>query len=241
MVGWQSSQPIVIAEKDDIGILGISTSVTTKQDQDKINDVFMNNYKHWKAIIIDMRGNGGGDSGTTDTIAQTIYGNPTPYCKTTWWRNTPEAKHVLISRINKQYKDKTDRQREHDFVNKIYAKAHQSKMIDRTGPVYPFNSKKGFNKSIYILIDRHTASSGEGILTQLHEHPLMTSIGEHSSGCGQYGNMGTVYLPNGTMLRLGTDYRTYDEGKIEGVGHRPDILCPGQDAMPVCLSDPHLS
>ena len=235
MVTPKCCQPIIIVEKDGIGILGISSSVTTKQHQDEINNVFMKHYQHWKAIIIDMRGNGGGDSGTTDTIVKTIYGNPTPYAKTIQWRNTPEAKYVLISRIAKQYKDEVDYKREHDRVNKIYTEAHQNKMIDRTPPTYAFNPKKGFNKPIYILIDRHTMSSGEGILTQLRGHPFMTSIGEYSGGCGQYGNMGIVSLPNDIMLRLGTDYRTYDDGKIEGVGHKPDVLCSEKDAMLVCL------
>ena len=236
MVGHKSSLPIIVAEKDGIGIFGISTSVTTKQDQDEINEIYIKNSQHWKAVIIDMRGNSGGDSRTTDTIAKTIYGNPVPYCKTMQWRNTPEAKYVLISRKNKQYKDLTDRQREHDIVDKIYATAHQRKMIDMSPSIYPFNPQKGFNKPVYILIDRHTASSGEGILTQLRGHPLMTSIGEYSAGCGQYGNMGSISLPNGSTLRLGTDYRTYDEGDIEGIGRKPDVLCSGKDAMLVCLN-----
>ena len=101
------------------------------------------------------------------------------------------------------------------------------------GPALPF---KGEKKGLYILVDREVASSAEAIVPMLAHYPDVQFIGENTCGCGQYGALRPIRLPNGGSVNIGSVYRSYEDGMVECVGHKPDIDCHGRDAFQVAIS-----
>ena len=69
----------------------------------------------------------------------------------------------------------------------------------------------------------------------LKHYKKSTIIGENTNGCCQYGGIKPVRLPCGGIMKIGTLFRTYEDGMIECVGHKPDIDCTGRDALQVAF------
>ena len=166
-----------------------------------IIDTFQKYQKDWKNVIIDVRQNGGGDGFPIREIAETLYGNRVPYCLKAQKRNTPESEMRLLFPESKE-----------DYI----------------GPALPF---KGNKKGLYVLVDREVASSAEAIVPMLKHYPDVKFIGENTCGCCQYGALVPISLPNGGRVNVGSVYRSYEDGMVECVGHKPDINCTGRDAF----------
>ena len=210
----EQQKPILVAERmvagQKAGIIAFPSSMVhwggKTQMQEiaairKILDAFQNHQKDWKNVIIDVRGNGGGDGFPIREVAETLYGNKVPYCLKADKRKTTESEMRLLFP-----------EKEEDYI----------------GPALPF---KGEKKGLYVLVDREVASSAEAIVPMLKHYPEIKFIGENTCGCCQYGGLIPVRLPNGGRVNIGTVYRSYEDGMVECVGHKPDINCTGRDAF----------
>ena len=171
----------------------------------RILDAFQSHQTEWDNVIIDVRNNHGGDGFPVREVSETLYGNQVPYCLETQKRTTPESEMRLFS-FGK----------EEDYI----------------GPALPF---KGEKKGVYVLVDREVASSAEAIVPMLRHYPDVQFIGENTCGCCQYGALRPVHLPNGGHVNIGTVSRSYEDGMVECVGHKPDIDCTGRDAFQVAI------
>ena len=173
----------------------------------RVLDAFQQHQKDWKNVIIDVRQNHGGDGFPIREVAETLYGNRVPYCLKTQKRDTQESQMRLLF----------DGEQEEDYI----------------GPPLPF---KGEKKGLYVLVDREVASSAEAIVPMLKHYPGVKFIGENTCGCCQYGALQPVSLPNGGCVNIGSVYRSYEDGMVECVGHKPDIDCKGRDAFQEAIS-----
>ena len=171
----------------------------------KILDAFQSHQKDWKNVIIDVRQNGGGDDFPIREVAETLYGNKVPYCLRTDRRTTTESE-----------------------MRRLFPEESGCYI----GPALPF---KGEKKGLYILVDREVASSAEAIVPMLRHYPDVQFIGENTCGCCQYGALRPIRLPNGGSVNIGSVYRSYEDGMVECVGHKPDIDCWGRDAFQIAL------
>ncbi len=210
---------LLIAESIDningkkVGLIAFNTcrddfGTSHKEQWENILQAFRDNHQNWDSIIIDVRGNGGGDNYQLQEIAQTLYGNQVPYSLEAQRRDTPEAGL-----------------QEYDFgCGKPQEKWSEYK--------YPF--KGNANQEILILTDRHVGSAAESIIPMLAHHPKAKTIGENSGGCCQFGGIVPINMPNGAKINIGSVLRTYENGLVETRGHNPDINCSGgQDAFVV--------
>jgi hypothetical protein len=204
------------------------------------------------AIIIDLRGNEGGDDTMGRRMASYLYGQdfPSPI-ESTIKSQTPATFAIAannirlrIIRLKQQLKPVPDYLEER--LRKILfefqeAKAgqldHEKVIAGEAGN--PFNQKKAFAKSIYILIDRGCQSSCESTLEAFEAHPYVTTIGENTGGFVQFGNMGQVVLPNSKIVvQMATDFSRYKDGRsVEKIGYAPKRKVPiDGDALQVALS-----
>ncbi|MBQ9090611.1 MAG: hypothetical protein IJY58_06145 [Alphaproteobacteria bacterium] len=239
-----NQKPLLIMQHNNIGIVAFSSclnvSEVTNQQWQHLKNTFAENWQKWDGVIIDVRGNRGGDSSTLDFIAETLYGNRVPYSDVTYIRNTPEA-YFIQDKVADNYLTLTEQVRYQNNLKNLRAYAssdalHIIACDNRTlSQKYPFRPEKELE--VRILTDRHSSSAGEGIVNQLKFHPYCKTVGENTCGINQYGHVTTIALPCQYQLTIGSLYRFFNEGPIEGIGFTPTISTIGQDAFTVAWHD----
>lgn len=200
----------------------------------KFDEIYGENGSDWDRIILDVRGNGGGEDKPINHIAQRTYGNHVNSYKRCEIRDTELSdfiykRHGIFTRFLPEGLDVVSRQ---NFSNKT------KPMFDETSKFYTFNEEQGYHGSIDILTDRGVGSAAESAYTLFYHHPKVRYIGENTRGMQQY-QQGWVNLPCGYGMRLGVTKLTYwdKEGEnIECIGHKPDIFCESQEALKVALT-----
>ena len=214
--------PLIIAEREKngkkTGIVAFSSCLAphdSKKEWDSILQRFKALSPTWDKVIVDFRGNTGGDGFQTRELAETLYSGKVPYCLQSVKRKTKE--NQLREELSRPIP-------EQPLWDK---KAHPFRGDDK--------------KRIFVLTDKETGSAAEAIVPMLKNHPKVQFVGENTCGCCQYGGVRPVALPCGGRINLGSIYREYEDGMIECVGHKPDIRCEGMDAMQVALAPlPHV-
>jgi len=178
------------------------------------------------ALIVDLRGNGGGNSRYSDELAKYLYGGAIRSAKKTFVRNNPDSARFLpMARPDGAWWDKV--------------KGDTDPLPCGEEPLVSFNTEKGYDKPIYILTDWRTGSSSEMFLLRMVHHPRVKVVGDNSAGMEVYGNVGWADLPSSNIIvGLGMNYRELEFDNFETKGYKPDILCKdGQDAFEVALAD----
>ena len=223
--------PILIIEKDvdekKVGVVSLSKCPQpsdTAYNIEEFRDVFEKNYQNWDAVVLDVRGNEGGNSHLLNSILEKLYGNKIGYYRTQEMRMTPEAKILQAQKIKScEFLDQLHKNNPNGYKSK-----------EKKEP--EFNTEKGFNNNIYVLLDRQTSSSAE-FVCGLYNHPKIKYLGENSCGCGEYGDTGQLQLPNGGYLNMGVYKNELHSGIKEGIGFSPTHATEvGRDAFEHCLS-----
>ena len=201
-----------------------------------------------EAIVIDLRGNAGGNDGQGYWLAHELYGTTPPSgFNRLVDRQTPEALALVINNLHADELAYLGSGKEVPEDTSSYLKYYRDLLklaeegnlpeegihkIPSEGK--PFNLKRGYNQRIYILVDRETASNAEFTVATLRTHPKAKVIGENTNGAIHFGNQGIVVLPeSGIEVRMGTHYLEDKDGKYdEVVGFSPDVRTPqGEDAI----------
>ena len=178
------------------------------------------------ALIVDLRGNGGGNSRYSDKLAEYLYGGDIRSAKKTFVRNNPDAARFLpMARPDGAWWDKVQ--------------GDTDPLSCGEEPLVSFNAEKGYNKPIYVLTDGRTGSSSEMFLLRMIHHPRVKVVGDNSAGMEVYGNVGWADLPSSNIIvGLGLNYRELEFDNFESNGYKPDIPCKdGQDAFEVAMAD----
>ena len=216
----ENQRPLLVAEHKiagkTYGVVAMSSSVihwrTPAQEEEerkfkKLSETFEKHYKNWDGVIIDVRGNGGGDATINKRITRMLSGEETPYCLMTTKRKTKEAelREIGSPSVSEQPR----------WEKKTFHGKHR----------------------VFLLADSKTCSSSEAFIPMLQHYEKATYIGENSNGCCQYGAIKPVHLPCGGIMNIGTLFRSYEDGMVECVGHKPDINCQGRDALQVAFEE----
>jgi hypothetical protein len=204
-------------------------------------------------VIVDLRGNGGGDDSTGEKLAILLAGQTlkTPY-SARWKSQTAESFQVLINSFEdwrredlaegkpvEHYQkliDDLKAKRESALAGKIPSEAWVH--AEKNQPAY--NPAKGLKKPIYLLMDQACASSCESTIDFFEFNPSVKRVGENTAGYIHFGNNGRVYLKNsGARIQLATTYNQYVDGRfLEKKGISPDIkVPPAQDALEFAWAD----
>ena len=197
---------------------------------DKFLELAKSTIKDTKAIIVDLRGNGGGETFPLDWLAKQLYGVRTPACKNAWIRGTSEGT-IFRDRGEEGLFNKNN------DINHIDLSKDPTLWGDTKNNIYPQFS--GVEKPIYILTDSRVASSAEIFITRMSHHPFVKIVGDNTMGCAVYWYSSEAILPNtGIIIRIANTYRELEAGNIECKGYIPDIrVVDGEDALNVAKAD----
>ncbi len=208
---------------------------------EKFDEIYLNDKDKWEKgrIILDVRGNRGGEDKPIDHVAKRLYGNMVNTYKRCEIRDTPLGNWILHKHgAFKPQNYKNDGLKDTDIVQRKCFSGKNRVLFDETQTFYPFNEKDGYKGRIDILLCSRVGSSAESAYTSFYHHPNVRYIGENTHGMQQY-TQGTFNTPWGGSMRVGWGKLTYwdKEGEnIEVVGHKPDVNCSGTDAFDKALS-----
>ena len=204
------------------------------------------------ALIIDVRGNSGGDSYMAERLSEILYGAKPPQKRKSLEVQTPEA--VQLERNFYQLKasqqfltrgsipaylthklfeldTKLEQAKKNELAKfKLLVTFQETSAKENPS----FSEETGFAKPIFILQDKICASSCEGLLEDLESHPYVTTVGENSKGSIHYGNVRSLTLPiTGVMVQIPTKSFQYNDGRfLEKIGYKPKVQIPqDEDAL----------
>lgn len=221
-----SISEITTADGKRIGVVAMSKCPQPSDaayNVDAFCQAFQDNYQNWDAVVLDVRGNQGGDDKALSFVSSKLYGTAPRYHRSQEIRITPEAKILQEQKIkSKEFLDELHFKNPNGYKSPVQAEPK-------------FNEQSGYNKNIYILTDRKTSSSAE-FICGLRQHPKVKYLGENTCGCGEYGDTAQLALPNGGYLNMGMYKNELFAGIKEGEGlaptHRTEA---GKDAFEHCL------
>ena len=147
-----------------------------------------------KGLILDIRHNGGGNSGNGDAIISMLIDKPVPW------------EHV----------------RTPEYIPAYRGWGHQAMWHEEDEcPIQP-SRKDPFLGPVMVLIGPETGSAAEDFVVVLHASKRATLVGERSGG--STGNPLRIDLPGGVEARICTLHCSYPDGReFVGVGVIPDV------------------
>lgn len=223
------SEKVKLEIRDDMVILGIRTLLNLSDEHSKKIKNLENILPKSKCLIVDLRGNGGGDSQPVGWLADYLYGAPTrgPLLKT-FIRTTIEAKKLQSISQNSGWN--TSYQTKDPIIWKDYTNIPHQKFASKN---------PGYTKPIYILTDGHTGSSAEIFILLMMKHPYVKYIGDNSEGSNVFGEIVHALIPNSNIIFcVGNVYRELEIKNFELQGYTPNIKCDDdQDALNIAVLD----
>ncbi len=202
------------------------------------------------ALIVDMRGNGGGDDTRGYQLAKALVGKEvSPAYRRVYALQTPESivlqmNWVPLNAIRSIHqkgvppiypKFLLKRQALLWKVSRGEAPGHKTIDIQPMEPP----AKPDYPGKVYILADSRCASSCESSLQALKHHPQTKFIGQRTAGFIHFGNGGVLILPHSQIrLYIPTKYNEFEPGVFyDKKGLVPDVeLKEGTDALNYVLS-----
>jgi hypothetical protein len=205
-----------------------------QREVDKIDSILIANKSllaKMPYLIFDLRGNGGGNAGTSDEMAKLIYTNPIVY--PSWdYRSSEE----YIAYMEKSFKSQKD------TANPYYARAKRllkavkeqpgelvrdGDDLQRTYEIDP----KAYPQQIAFLIDKGCGSATEFFIYEGKQSKKVTLFGVNSHGVMDYGSDQNFDLCDGTF-NLAVPWGRNGwvrEFRIDNIGFAPDVRIPGSE------------
>ena len=235
----QGNEDILVVSIPNLGFKNDYES--WKEFIETFDKAYLENKEKWDKgrVILDVRGNRGGEDKPIDHVAKRLYGNLLNTYKRCEIKDTALSNHFLHQHgaYKPQNYERSGLKAEDLVVRNNFSGKNQT-LFDETVTYYPFNEQLGYHGKIDILIDRDVGSSAESAYTSFYHHKNVRYVGENTAGMQQY-TQGTFPTPWGGGMRVGVTKLTYwdKEGEnIEVKGHKPDINCFGNDAFEKALS-----
>jgi C-terminal processing protease CtpA/Prc len=194
-------------------------------------------------VIVDLRGNGGGDDSRGYDLARALTdAPPVDGALRMHERQTPETLTLWMNTVTAQRGDDgklaphvlarlTEAKTARDAS--LRAGAREWKVTENAARTVVLGPR-AFHGPIAILVDAACASSCESSLVVLRVHPNARVFGERTAGFIHFGNVGRVTLPRSHVrVNIPTKYDEWPNGKLyDKVGFEPDVaLAPGTDAL----------
>lgn len=209
--------------EDGVAVIAFPRMLSTEEDKVQQDNFIQEYLGKSSALVVDLRGNGGGNNKNSDELAEYLCGTYVDNAKQTFVRTTPEAR-----KIQQEYKPWAE-----------WANLPESEklLLFEKGKNFKINKQKAYMKPIYILTDWRTGSSAEMFLLRMLHHPMVTVVGDNSRGMEVFGDMAQTYLPiSKLIIRTGMQYRILEYDNFELHGFKPNIKCKnGTNAFDVAL------
>jgi len=229
-------------EEKNIGGVPVIRIRTFSDHHKEYIDQFLegaNRYKDEPCLIVDIRGNGGGNMAWpkqwitrltgkqpntlqifTELITETSLMGRSNYL-TRLLRYYPELEAQGYQTTADGFKDQAE------SIEKGELDPHW------TSYLVPSAQKIPNNMTLILLIDANVYSSGEGFISFLHQVENVVIVGENSGGALIYGQMTYHVLPNSKLsVYLPISLNVFaDLVYREEVGFYPDLWVPAEDAL----------
>lgn len=247
--GWK----VVSEQINKQPVLAIGASSFSNKNSSNWDDLAYKISLHkdeYSAIIIDLRGNAGGDIDNAFNIIVPMCGNnPTSPFGDIIKKVSKEALildyHDLKNkRLEGVYDENSLVVQENELLANIFD--DYSEDIDEVPESFedciPLEfyewHETVFNKPVYILQDSKTGSASEMLIQICQENLNVTTVGQNTAGCVHYVTARKMTLPHSrVVIKIPTVYNSYKDGRfIENVGISPDIkIAEEEDALAVAL------
>ncbi len=205
-------------------------------DVDKLDSLIRANRKiiqSTKNLIIDLRGNPGGNSGSSQEMIRLIYTNPIIY--PAWkYRSSPElikAKKEVLVELSKN-----------DPYKRIESQQNLLKrLIDYPGQlvsggdstVRTVDSVSHYPERVALLVDKGSGSSSEFFVFEGKQSKKVTLFGENTAGVMDYGEVQNFNLSCGQyMISIPWGRNGWIERfgfRIDNIGFVPDVPIPSTE------------
>lgn len=206
------------------------------------------------AIIVDLRGNSGGDDTRAHEMASVFLGRN---LETDWvrevicetaeaialqintyemiiWRTYSSKNVVPPEELTQKLQSLKDKAEALSFEPLDNCKVINQELLQDAKSEAPL----AFKKKIFVLIDPCTVSSGEWAALYLKKHPNTVLVGENTYGMIHFGNTGNLRLPHsGLNISLCMKINEITDGRFfEKKGILPDILISNTDSLNYVLN-----
>jgi len=210
--------------------------------------------KHKNALnmIIDLRGNDGGNDTKAIEMTSLLLGNELVI---DWVQEviceSPESYALQINTyekiiLNNYGHDRYKAPKEiHEQIELCRKKASEMqnreplKTINRLeSSLNPLLGPDAFRGRLFVLIDPKTKSSGEWTALYLQKHPNTILVGENTYGMIHFGNSGVLRLPHSQLdITLCMKINELTDGRFfEKTGVPPDVHISGEDSLKYTLA-----
>ena len=200
----------------EIGYISIPQMISYyKMDNDKkILDEYLEKINDYKALVIDIRGNGGGDSAYWMYLVSKIIDKPYTSGEYMFWKNGNLINKFLNRSLmrftgNLEKVNTLDKSELPNLPPEIDKFKYYYKVETKIEPVDSIN----FKGNIYLLVDRGVYSSAEGFASFAKYSGFATLVGEKTAGDGLGSDPLLASLPNsGYVFRFSKDMGTTEDG-----------------------------
>ncbi|MGE0633902.1 MAG: S41 family peptidase [Pseudobdellovibrionaceae bacterium] len=180
-----------------------------------------------KPLVIDLRGNGGGDNDLAKALSESLFtqDQPVPVSEIAQIES-PLQKIGFCATLFVIHKHKY-----RNYCEQVKAPLNHlpfseliKTSITKMPAVYTGERSTPFRSPIVLITDSGCASGCETIIEKLSAHPMVKIIGAHTAGALLYGNPIYLTLPNsGIWVALPTRAEIYENDAPEAVGFFPDV------------------
>lgn len=194
-------------------------------------------YQDEPVIIVDIRGNGGGNErwpiawiqGLTGRRAGSVFIFSELHSKTTM-----AGRANVFADLYERYPDMPSFQAEAEQLSSL-ARAFEdgTRQPGWMGPLYPPMPLIANDTTIILVMNGLVASAGEGLVMRASQAENVVLVGENTRGCLTFGNGSAHQLPHSRLpVRLPINVGLYlDQAFREEVGIAPDLWVPAADAV----------
>ncbi len=203
----------------------------------KIIQPFLNDLDDIDSLIIDIRGNTGGDTTYwTDFLVPELISEPKESSKYFCFIGGEYSEPFIDFRLG--YKFSEMEVIDEEFISEISLRVPEEiktefrYYVKNTLLINP-NDDEGYHGDIYLLVDRHVSSSSQSFMQFMSDTNLAYIIGEQTAGEGSgFGSL-LLGLPNsGYVIQFpGAMVLNSDGANIEESIVKPDLLVDGKMAL----------
>lgn len=203
----------------------------------KIIQPFLNDLDVINSLIIDIRGNTGGDTTYwTDFLVPELISEPKESSKYFCFRGGEYSEPFIDFRLGYKYSEMEVI--DEAFINELSLgvpeeiKTNFRYYVKDTLLINP-TDEDGYRGDIYLLVDRHVISSSQSLVQFMRDTDLAYIIGEPTAGEGSgFGSL-LLRLPNsGYVIQFpGVMVLNLDGANIEEAIVNPDLLVDGKMAL----------
>jgi C-terminal processing protease CtpA/Prc len=207
------------------------------EDDWKIIQPFLNDLEDIHSLIIDIRGNTGGDTAYwTDNLVPELISEPKESSKYFCFRGGEYSERFINFRLGYKYSDM-------EVIDEAFIEELSSNVPEEIKTDFRYYIKdtllinptdeEGFRGDIYLLVDRHVISSSQSFVQFMRDTDLAYIIGEPTAGEGSGFDSHLLRLPNsGYVIQFpGVMVLKLDGANIEEAIVNPDLLVDAKMAL----------